>query len=210
MRSLLRLDASSRERGSHSRTLCDYFEQRWLADHPGDRIVRRDLVETPIPHIAARTIEGFYAPADQFTPELGAATALSDTLIAELKAADILLISTPIYNFSVPSALKAYIDQVVRIGHTFSYDGANFTGLVTGKRAFVFCAYGAAGYLNDGPLAAFDFLQPYLKLLLGFLGIGDVRLFAVEGMTGDAESVATEVARARREIDAELSPMALA
>ncbi len=201
MGTLLRLDASSRNEGSHSRALCDYFIERWRDRHTEDRIVHRDLAATPVPHIAARTIEGFYTPPEQFTPELRRATALSDTLIGELKAADTVLISVPIYNFTIPSALKAYIDHIVRIGHTFDYDGSNFTGLLTGKRAFVFCAYGAGGYLNNGPLAGFDFLQPYMKLLLGFLGIGETRFFAVENTTGETAALSVGLARAHNEID---------
>ncbi len=207
MSTLLRLDTSSRRTGSHSRALCDYFIDRWTAAHGDNRIVCRDLAETPVPHIGAETIEGFYTPPEQFTPELRRATALSDTLIGELQAADIILISVPIYNFSIPSAFKAYIDHVVRIGHTFAYDGSNFTGLLTGKRAFIFSAYGAGGYLNGGPLADFDFLQPYLQLLLGFLGIGETQFFAVENTTGEATALSVELKRAHTEIDNAIAAM---
>src|SRR5215211_2399966 len=127
--------------GSVSRTLGDYFEAAWLDRNPRDRIIRRDVAAEPIGHIADRTITGFYTPADQFTDELSAATALSDLLIEEIQAADVLLLTVPMYNFSLPSALKAWIDHVVRIGHTFSFDGTDFTGLVTERRAYVLCAF---------------------------------------------------------------------
>jgi FMN-dependent NADH-azoreductase len=200
MKTILRVDASSRTAGSQSRALGDYFEEAWLRQHPGDRFVRRDVAENPIPHIASQTIAGFYTPDDQLTSELRSATALSDRLIDELRTADVLLLTVPIYNFSVPSALKAWIDQIVRIGRTFAYDGKNFTGLVTGKRACVICAYGAAGYVGQGPLEAYDFLRPYLTLLLNFLGIHDIRFFAVEGTTQDAATVAENATRVRREL----------
>jgi FMN-dependent NADH-azoreductase len=200
MQTILRVDASSRASGSQSRTLGDYFESVWLNRNPRDRIVRRDLAADAIPHIGSQTIAGFYTPAEQHNGELRRATALSDRLIGELRSADILLLTTPIYNFSIPSALKAWIDQIVRIGHTFSFDGKSFAGLVTGKRAYVICAYGAGGYLGNGPLAAYDYLKPYLTLLLGFLGIQDVKFFAVEATTMDEATVTGNLNMAKQEI----------
>lgn len=208
MKTVLRIDASSRTQGSHSRALGDFFEDTWRKQNPGDRFVRRDLARDLIPPIAERTIAGFYTANDRFTDELRAATALSDRLIDELLAADILLLTVPMYNFAVPSALKAWIDHIVRIGRTFSYDGERFTGLVAGKRAYVICAYGALGYDAAGPLASYDFLRPYLTLLLGFLGIQDARFFAVAGTTRDAAAVDVDVRQVQNEIAAEISAVA--
>jgi FMN-dependent NADH-azoreductase len=198
---LLRLDASARHEGSHSRQLGDRVESAWRARHAGGRVLRRDLAAEPLPHIGATTIAGYYTPPDQLTPALRDATALSDRLIAELQSADTLLITSPMYNFSVPSALKAWIDQVVRIGHTFAYEGGSFRGLVTRPRAVLALAYGAPGYVG-GPFAAMDHLQPYLASLLGFLGIAQVDVVAVEATTADAGTVATQAAAAQRRIDA--------
>ncbi|HWR76817.1 MAG TPA: NAD(P)H-dependent oxidoreductase [Thiobacillus sp.] len=200
MKTVLRIDASSRTTGSQSRALGDYFERAWLNRNSGNRFVRRDIVETPIPHISSQTIAGFYTPSDQLTDDLRGATALSDKLIDELLAADVLLLTVPVYNFSTPSALKAWIDQIVRVGRTFSYDGNSFTGLVTGKRAYVICAYGASGYLGNGPLAAYDFLKPYLTQLLNFLGIQDIHFFAVEGTTMDEHTVKASADKVKLEI----------
>jgi FMN-dependent NADH-azoreductase len=200
MKTVLRIDASSRSNGSQSRVLGDYFESVWLNRNPGDRVLRRDLAIDAAPHISSQTIAGFYTPAEQLTHELRNATAQSDLLIEELRSADVLLLTTPMYNFSVPSALKAWIDQIVRIGHTFSYDGKSFAGLVTGKRAYVICAYGAGGYLGNGPLAAYDFLKPYLMLLLNFLGIQEVKFFSVEATTQDETTVALNINKAKAEI----------
>jgi len=205
MKTILRVDTSSRTTGSQSRALGDYFESAWVKRNPGDRIVRRDVAENPIPHITSQTIAGFYTPDDQLTGELRSVTVLSDRLIDELRAADVLLLTVPIYNFSIPSALKAWIDQIVRIGRTFSYDGKNFTGLVTGKRAYVICAYGAGGYLGNGPLAAYDFLRPYLTLLLNFLGIQDIHFFAVEGTTMDEATVTENAGKVKLEIASAIS-----
>ncbi len=205
MKTVLRVDTSSRTTGSQSRALGDYFEHTWVKRNPSDCFVRRDVAENPLPHIASQTITGFYTLEEKLTGELRRATALSDRLIGELRAADVLLLTVPIYNFSIPSALKAWIDHIVRIGHTFAYDGKNFTGLVTGKRAYVVCAYGAGGYLGNGPLAGYDFLKPYLTLLLGFLGIQDIRFFAAEGTTLDEVSVSKNIDKAKQEMASAIS-----
>ncbi|MEM9004257.1 MAG: NAD(P)H-dependent oxidoreductase [Cyanobacteria bacterium P01_F01_bin.86] len=187
---ILRIDSSSRLQGSHSRELADFFQATWLQQYPDDEVIRRDLVAVPIPHITETTIAGYYTPQEQHTEAMQAATALSDELIAELMAADVLLLSVPMYNFSIPSSLKAYIDQIVRVGYTFDMDPERgFYGLVENKQAFVTVAYGAAGYL-EGPFSAMNFLEPYLEALLGFLGIKDIKFFAVEGTSVDPSAFA--------------------
>jgi FMN-dependent NADH-azoreductase len=202
MTRILRIDASPRLDGANSRELANMFISEWLAHEPDAEIMQRDLAGVPVPHIANETIQGYYTPAGQMTPALKEATVLSDLLISEVVNADVLLIATPMYNFSVPSALKAWIDQIVRIGRTFSYDGKGFAGLLRGRRAFIMVAYGAGGYLDGGPFAAADFVQPYLKFLLGFLGISDVTFVAIENTTADAATVAAGRARAAKLINA--------
>ncbi len=200
MTKLLRVDASSRLNGSHSRELADIFQQKWFASHPDDEIVVRDLIRTPLPFIADATIKGFYAAPEQFTADLKAAVALSDELISELKTADLLVISTPMYNFSVPSALKAWIDQVVRVGHTFSYSPeSGFAGLLPGKRAVIFTASGAA-YASEA-MQAMDFLRPYLRTLLGFLGFARIEVVSVEGTTIDEAAFKSSRAAALEQIE---------
>ncbi len=195
MTSLLRIDASSRLQGSHSRDLADAFEAAWRSRYPGQPIVRRDLAANPIGHIRQDTIAGFYAPPEGIDGVLTRALALSDELIAELNDADTVLIATPMYNFSIPSALKAWIDQIVRINQTFAYDGTNFTGLVKAKRVVVTAAFGAAGY--GDAMAAADFLTPYLKFLFGFLGVADVTVIAVEATTAEAKTISRNTDRAK-------------
>lgn len=109
------------------------------------------------------------------------------------------------YNFSVPSALKAWIDQIVRIGRTFAYDGTNFTGLVTIKRAYVICAYGAGGYTDGGGFASFNFLEPYLKGLLSFLGITEIQFFNLQATTGDESMVIENTNKIQQAIDTAIS-----
>jgi FMN-dependent NADH-azoreductase len=192
---LLRIDSSARGAASVSRRLADAVEAGWLAAHPGGRVQRRDLAREPLPHISDATIEGFYAADAALDERLRAATARSDQLIAELAAAHTVLIAAPIYNFSVPSSLKAWIDQVVRIRRTFAYEDGQFRGLVTGPRAVLALAYGAGGY--EGPMASFDHLRPYLTTLLQFLGIADVRCVAAEATTGPDAQAALDAAVAQ-------------
>ncbi|HEU5432497.1 MAG TPA: NAD(P)H-dependent oxidoreductase [Thermomicrobiales bacterium] len=199
MKTILRVDASS-----VSCALGDYFERAWLDRNPSDRVIRRDVVTEPIGHIAEQTIAGFYTRADQLTDELRAATALSDRLIAELQSADVLLLTTPMYNFSVPSALKAWIDQIVRLGHTFAYDGSSFSGLATSREAYVVCAFGVGGYGDAERNAEANFLTPYLRFVLQFLGVQDVHVVVVEDTMGDRCALTASIEGAKREIDASI------
>lgn len=205
MAQLLRIDSSSRIEGSHSRLIADEAEAVWRQENPSGSVTRRHVADGSIPVIAPETITGFFTPPDQLTPELKAATALSDALIGELQAADTLLIAAPIYNFGVPGALKLWIDQVTRIGHTFDFDGTAFTGLSKTRRAIVVCAYGASGYLEDQPFAAANFLEPYLDFLLRFIGIDDVRFISVEQTTAEPEVVETNMAQGLRDAEAAIA-----
>ncbi len=196
MPTLLRLDSSPREAGSHSRAIADLVEQHLQSITPDLVIKRRDLSITTPASIANETIAGFYTPPEAMTPSLKAATAMSDELINELKSADTLLISAPMYNFSVPSSLKAWIDQIVRINETFSFDGSSFGGLVPVKRAVLALAYGAQGYTEGGELTAMNFFEPYLISLLTFLGIENIQVFRLEGTSGlNPEDITDEKAK---------------
>lgn len=201
MTNILRIDSSSRLTGSRSRELGDYVETQWAAMKPQTLVMRRDLALQPIEQIRQETITGFYTPADALTADLRAATALSDRLIAEVQGADALLITAPIYNFGVPAALKAWIDQIVRIGHTFSYDGTRFGGLARPRMAIICTAYGASGYQAGQPYRGANFLEPYLDFLLKFLGIPAVHVVTVQATTADLATVETGMAEARLAID---------
>ncbi|MGH6649022.1 FMN-dependent NADH-azoreductase [Aquabacterium sp.] len=193
MATLLRIDCSARETGSHSRSLADFAEALWRSENKTPSHVNMlDLAIEPVPHIHESTIAGFYTPEDQHTPASRQATALSDRLIQQFTEADALLISVPIYNFSIPSGLKAYIDQIVRAGKTFGFDAERgLFGLVKDKPVYIVSAYGAAGYAPGGQLASLDFVQPYLRSLLGFLGIANVHFFVLEGTTTEPDQIET-------------------
>lgn len=197
---LLRIDSSARLHGSVSRRLADRIESAWQLANPNGDIRRRDLAQQSPPHIDQLTIEGFYAPDGAMSAEQRAATALSDELLTELKSSTTLLLSAPIYNFSVPSALKAWIDQIVRINHSFAYDGERFSGLLPGPHAVLALAYGAAGY--QGPLQVMDHLQPYLRQLLGFLGASRVDVISAEATSSGATTVEAALAAAEPRIAA--------
>ena len=199
---LLRIDSSSRIKGSHSSQLADQAEALWRAANPQGQVVFRHLGQDPIPVLSQDTITGFFTPEDALTDEMRAATALSDTLIDELQNADTLLLAVPIYNFSVPAALKCWIDQITRIGHTFAYEDGAFRGLTRTRRAIVICAYGADGYLDGQPFAKANFLEPYLRFLLSFLGIEDVEVVSVQATTADPETVAASVGKAEADLAA--------
>ena len=209
MTHILRIDASSRpaavpsdpREGSFSRAIADHIQQAVERAHPGATITELDLARAPVPHISDATIKGYYTPAEAMTDESRGATALSDRLIADLQRSDVLLLSVPIYNFSVPSALKAWIDQIVRINATFAYEDGQFRGLLSGKRAYVALAYGAGGYGSNGPLQAYDYLRPYLQMILNFIGIEEVHFFSIEATTADPETVAEQKATAQRAVD---------
>ncbi len=205
MSTLLRIDSSSRSTGSHSSKLADHAEALWREAHPQGKVIRRHVGLQPIPVLSEETITGFFSPDDAMTADLRDATALSDRLIDELQGADTLLLAVPIYNFTVPAALKCWIDQITRIGHTFAYENGTFSGLVLTQRAIVICAYGADGYLEGQPFEVANFLEPYLRFLLSFIGIKEIDIVSAQQTTADEETVATQAAKAQAELKAILA-----
>ncbi len=197
---LLRVDASPRLEPSVSRRIADAFEAAWIEGRRDGRVVHRDLALQAVPHLQAQTVVGFYTPPEALDDDLRRALVVSDTLIAELQRADTLLISTPMYNFTVPSVLKAWIDQVVRINSTFAYDGTGFSGLVRTRRAVVIAAHGLGG--DGAESAGVDFLGPLLRAVFDLIGIKDVTVLSVENTSGPPEvaepAVAAAIEAARR------------
>lgn len=173
---ILRIDASARTEGSVSRTLADRVVDK-LA--PAS-VIHRDL-GAGLPQIDADWIAANFTPAQDRTPEQAATLGLSDTLIAELAKADTLLVSVPIYNFGVPASLKAWIDLVARAGVTFRYTAEGPKGLLENKRAILVLASG--GTEVDSPI---DFATPYLRHVLGFIGITDVQVVRSDRQMVDA------------------------
>jgi len=161
---------------SQSAKLSDYFVEQWQAKHPADEITVRDLAAQPIPVLDGELV-GALRPSDApLTPRQQEALALSDELIAELQAHDVIVLNAPMYNFNITTQLKNYFDLVARAGVTFRYTEKGPEGLVTGKRVVVLTTRG--GIHKDGPS---DLLVPYLSLFLGFIGITDVNYIFAEG-----------------------------
>jgi FMN-dependent NADH-azoreductase len=195
MATVLQINSSVSTAGNANR-LADNFVSRWLARHPNDRAVLRDLTHQPVPHLNAETVGAFFTPADKRNPEQQKAVALSDELVAELQAADVIVISAPMYNFSIPSTLKAWIDHVARAGITFRYTEKGPVGLLSGKKVYVIAARGGihAGTPSDSQTS-------YLKTVLGFLGLIDVEFVYAEGFNISPEHKAKAEAQAQARID---------
>ena len=199
MKTLLCLDSSPRAARSHSRQLTAHYSQAWQAAHPDGTVVHRELGITPVPLVSEDWIAGAYSDPAGHTPEQQAAIAVSNELVDELFAADELLIGAPMYNFGVPASLKAWIDQVVRVGRTFEYP--SYQGLVTGKRATVITARGGAGYGPGEAMAHLDAEVPYLKQILGFIGITDVAVIYADNTAGADEVRESSLAKAKSKIE---------
>lgn len=199
MAKLLRIDCSARDQGSHSREIADFFQKTWLDHFPAYEVILQDLAKQHIPHIDTDTIRAYQTKREKHDHTLKKASALSDQLIAELLSADVLLFSIPMYNFSIPSTLKAYIDQIVRSGFTFNYDpDKGLQGLLRDKHAVVCMSSGAV--FSDPAMAALDHVQPYMTTLLNFLGITQIDVIKVEGTTTDSQAMARSIQTARQQI----------
>src|SRR5438445_5534290 len=177
MKTLVKLNTSIFGENGASSRLTDAFVARWLAAHPGARVIERDLATNPVPHLTAEVFAGFSAKPGERSPAQQTAVEASDELIDELKRADVLVLGLPMYNFGVPSTLKAYFDHIGRVGKTFSYSEKGPEGLLTGKKAYVFATRGGvyAGTPNDTETS-------YVQMFLSFLGISDIEFVYAEGL----------------------------
>jgi FMN-dependent NADH-azoreductase len=205
MKTLLQLNSSLYAGEGQSSRLAARFVEQWRAANPGASVLLRDLAAEPVPHLDAARFGAFLAKEDARDPAQKAAVAYSDMLIAELKRADVIVLGLPMYNFGVPSTLKAYIDHVARAGVTFRYTEKGPVGLLTGKRAYVFAARGGkyAGTAGDTETG-------YVRMFLGFLGITDVEFIYAEGLAIGEASKQNALAQAQSAIDRLLDRPALA
>lgn len=183
---------------SKSRAVALDFLQAWRDTHPGTQITTRDT--STLAHFSGETLGALMTPADKRSLEQNDAASLADTLIAEVEAADTIVIAAPMYNFSISSTLKAWIDHISRAGRTFRYGEKGPEGLLTGKKVFVATARG--GFYAEGPSAAMDFQEPYLRAMLGFLGLTDVMFIHAEGLNVSAETAVAGMRKARQTIAA--------
>ena len=180
MPTLLHIDSSPLYGRSVSRELTAAFVSKWKAAHPDGRVIDRDLNATAIPPINAEWVGAVYTPEDVRTPKQKELLSLSDSLLAELEQADEYVIGVPMHNFGVPSVLKLWIDQIARVGRTFLYADGKPKGLITGKKATFIIATGGV-YDAQAQMASFNFVEPYLRSVFGFLGVTDAMFLTAGG-----------------------------
>ena len=197
---ILQINASARREGANSTRLADAIAARLRQAQPSARLTLRDLAITPHPVLDEHALGALFTPADQRSAEQAARVALDDALIAEVQAADVLVLGVPMYNFGVPAQLKHWIDAVARNGVTFRYTENGPEGLLKGKKVFVGLARG--GRYRDTEA---DSQVPYLKTVLGFLGITEMHFIYAEGLNMGAEAAQQGFAQAEADIAAALA-----
>lgn len=193
---MLQINTSIHSNGGQSSRMADAFVAAWRARHANTRIVKRDLAAEPVPHLTAVRFAAFVTPPEERDAAQIASVAYSDALIAELRAADVIVLGLPMYNFGVPSTLKAYFDHIARAGVTFKYTDKGPQGLLTGKKAYVFAARG--GLYQGTPL---DSQSAYVRDFLRFIGIADVEFIYAEGLALNADSRDASLAQAQSAIE---------
>jgi FMN-dependent NADH-azoreductase len=197
---ILQINASARREAANSTRVAKSITARLQAANPAASLIVRDLAVTPHPVLDEAALGALFTPADERSAEQAARVALDDALIAELQAADAVVLGVPMYNFGVPVQLKNWIDAIARNGVTFRYTAQGPEGLLKGKTVYVALARGGS---HRGTEA--DSQVPYLKTVLGFLGISDVHFISAEGLNMGAEAAARGFAQAEADLAAALA-----
>ena len=204
MARLLHIDSSPRGERSHSRRLTREFVEAWKQTHPNDIVTYRDIGRNPVPHVDEMWIAGAYTPPEERTPQLQEGIRISDELIDEFLAADFYVMGIPMYNFSVPSTFKGYIDQIVRPGRTFAFAPEKSTNpykpLVLGKKMLIVTARGASGFQPGERNEKMNHQDPYLRTVFGFIGITDISFIHFENEESDGKSLAESIASASNKV----------
>lgn len=197
---ILQINASARRNGANSTQLANTIVARLQAANPGATRTLRDLAATPHPVLDEAALAALFTPADQRTPAQAERVALDDALITEVQAHDTIVLGVPMYNFGIPVQLKSWFDAIARAGVTFRYTDTGPEGLLKGKKVYVALARG--GVYRD---TANDTQVPYLKMILGFLGMTDVSFIYAEGLGMGADAVAKGFAQAEADLNAALA-----
>jgi FMN-dependent NADH-azoreductase len=188
LHTILHIDSSPLGERSVSRKLTAKVLKDLKAKHPDSKIITRDFGANPLPHLSGMTIGAFFTPPDQHSEALTEAIKLSDQSVDELLASDVIVIGAPMWNFGIPSSLKAWIDHIVRAGRTFKYGSAGPEALLPpGKKVIIVSSRG--GIYSEGPMKLMDFQETYLKAVLGFIGLHDVSFIRAEGVAMGDEAV---------------------
>lgn len=197
---ILQINASARRNGANSTQLANSIVARLQAANPGATLTLRDLAATPHPVLDEAALGALFTAADQRTPAQAERVALDDALIAEIQAHDTIVLGVPMYNFGIPVQLKSWFDAIARAGVTFRYTASGPEGLLKGKKVYVALARG--GMYRD---TANDTQVPYLKMMLGFLGMTDVSFIYAEGLAMGADAVSKGFAQAEADLNAALA-----
>ena len=195
MSTLLNLNTSLFSTNGQSSQLSERFVAAWQEKNPDGQVVTRDLANNPVPHLDAERFLSFLSKPEERTPAQQAVIDFSDALIKELQGADVLVLGLPMYNFGIPSTLKAYFDHIARAGVTFRYTSNGPEGLLTGKKVYVFATRGGlyAGTPKDSQTT-------YVRDFLGFLGISDVEFIYAEGLNLGEDKKAAALSSAREQL----------
>ncbi|WP_114822435.1 FMN-dependent NADH-azoreductase [Chryseobacterium sp. KLBC 52] len=181
MKRVLHITSSPRRESSVSKKLGNAVVEKITDKYPDRILKKRDLTNPLFPHLEEAHINAFFTPAENRTSEQLETIKLSDTVINELQEADIIIIEAPLYNFSITSTLKSWLDHIARAGKTFSYSENGPEGLVKNKK--VYLAFSSGGVYSEGERQAYDFVVPYLKQTLGFMGMTDISVVRAEGLS---------------------------
>lgn len=193
MSKLLHIDSSGKGSLSVTQALTAHFANRWKQENQNGTIIYRHLAESNLPFVNADLIAAFYTPSDKLTAEQRKLLEQSDQLTSELVDADEYLFGIPMYNFSVPAVFKAYIDLVARVGKTFRYENGRPKGLLENKKLTVVTASG--GDYSSGPAKDLDFVEPYVRAIMRFIGVTDITFIKAHGSNPDTIAATSEVAR---------------
>jgi FMN-dependent NADH-azoreductase len=195
MKTLLQINTSMFAENGQSTRLANQFVAGWREINRGAEVVVRDLGGDAVPHLSGQSMAAFMAKPEERTPEQQAVVDYSDALIEEIRRADVIVLGLPMYNFAIPSGLKAYFDHIARVGVTFRYTENGPVGLLSGKKVYVFAARGGkyAGTPSDSQ-------TPYVRHILGFLGMEDVKFTYAEGLGMGEESKQAALANAEAAI----------
>ncbi|HRP98089.1 MAG TPA: NAD(P)H-dependent oxidoreductase [Rhodocyclaceae bacterium] len=196
---ILQINASARREGAQSTRLAELVVARLRTEHPQARLVVRDLAVTPHPVLDEAALQALFTPVEARTPAQAARVALDDALIAEVQAADVLVLGVPMYNFAISAQLKNWLDAIARAKVTFRYTENGPEGLLKGKTVYVALARGGRYRGTEA-----DSQVPYLKTILGFLGMTDVRFIYAEGLAMGPEAAQQAFAEAEAELAAAL------
>ncbi|WP_300690498.1 NAD(P)H-dependent oxidoreductase [Chryseobacterium sp.] len=181
MKQVLHIISSPRSESSVSKKLGNAVVEKITAKYPDSVFKKRDLTNPLFPHLEENHINAFFTPAENRTSEQLESVKLSDTVIAELQEADIIIIEAPLYNFSITSTLKSWLDHIARAGVTFRYNENGPEGMIKNKK--VYLAFSSGGIYSEGERQAYDFVVPYLQKTLGFLGMTDISVVRAEGLS---------------------------